>query len=394
MTTATTTTDTATTVIEWTLPADTEDAMRYRLDKANRKAIKIGQQPYTMTITPAEPIQHSEPDGEIWFEQMITVHVTGDAPRVGNYYVAGNIDLDDVAGPVPSLDNGVLTPDEITAIRLDMECDHCGQNRNRTRVYVLKDASTGRVVQVGTACVELYTGVAISPVDSWHRKMKEDLDAEATGATYGVRAYLVTDVVKLAAHYIDRHGYVSAREAEYERTTSTATLIRSVIDRPTPASRAAMAEQDQATADATIAWAQTLKADTEYGAKVAAIVAQDVCSWSSIGIVASLVISYRRELERRFVEELRRTSKHVGAKDTRYDFGTVRIVDIRVFDNAYGGFSRVKLVDAAGNLIVWKTSTCKFNIGHKANMVAYVKQHSEWQGTKQTDIIRPKFTEA
>ena len=382
-----------TVTMEYTLPANAADAMQYRVNKANRKAAKLGQAPYRLETEPAEPVRHSEPDGEIWWEQMALIRVIGEPPRIGDFEIAGVITMDSIAGMVPNITEGVLTPSEIEAIRLDDDgCDHCHTNRSRTKIFILKGAD-GRVVQIGSACVELYTGVNVIPVDNFHRKLREGIEDEIGLAVWGIRAYSITTVLAVAAHIIDRHGYVSARDADLNRTTSTGSLVRGIVGSPSSwiAMAPILAAADIPAADATLDWARKMPADTEYGAKVRTIVGQSVCSYESIGIVSSLVMSYRRHLERLAIDSLKVTSKHIGAKDTRHDFGTVQVLSIRFFDSYYGGSFLVKFVDDDGNLIVWRTKNTSVEPGQRFTLVARIKIHDEWQGAKQTVIIRPKM---
>lgn len=386
-----------TTIMEYTLPANAADAMEYRVNKANRKAVLLGQALYRLEIEPAEPIRHHELDGEVWFEQMINVRVIGDAPRVGDYEVAGVITMDPIAGMVPNLTEGVLTSAEIEAVRLDQQCDHCHSNRERTKIFILKGAD-GQVVQVGSACVELYTGVTVNPVENFHRKLREEIEDEVGLAVWGIRAYQITTVLAVAAHIIDRHGYVSARDADLNKTMSTGSRVRGIVASrqpiPVPVVAPILADADMKEVEDTITWARTMDGDTEYGAKVAAIMKQDVCSYESIGIVASLVMSYRRHLDRQALEALKTTSQYIGTKDTRHQFGTVKVLSVRFFDNCYGGYFLVKMVDEAGSLIVWKPKSASVLRGQRYTLVARIKLHDEWQGTKQTTVTHVKLTDA
>ncbi len=84
-------------------------------------------------------------------------------------------------------------------------------------------------------------------------------------------------------------------------------------------------------------------------------------------------------------------SEHVGTVGERRLF-TVTVEVVLTFNSMYGYWFLNICRDADDNVIVYKGSK-PFDKGSKIIMKATVKEHGEYQGTKQTIVSRPKIQE-
>lgn len=120
-----------------------------------------------------------------------------------------------------------------------------------------------------------------------------------------------------------------------------------------------------------------------------------VCSASHVtfenfGILASLIPSYNRAIEREQRIEAERNadmkSEHIGKVGDRI---TIIVSDYRVitsWETQYGITAIYKITDESGNVFTWKTSGGIVEGTKKIS--ATVKSHNEYNGTKQTEITR------
>ena len=97
--------------------------------------------------------------------------------------------------------------------------------------------------------------------------------------------------------------------------------------------------------------------------------------------------------EKREAEEAERLAKmstlsYVGEVGERQAFECT-VTFSRWFEGNFGDWQLVKMVDAAGNTIVYKGSADMGEKGDKVSFCASVKDHSEYNDEKQTAIKRP-----
>ena len=85
-------------------------------------------------------------------------------------------------------------------------------------------------------------------------------------------------------------------------------------------------------------------------------------------------------------------SEHIGQIGEKVDL-EVTHVRTRYYDTRFGTTWVHTFTDAAGNVLVWKTSCACLDIedGGKARIKATIKDHDEYNGVKQTVLIRCKI---
>jgi len=85
-----------------------------------------------------------------------TVHVSGEAPRLPGWKFLGIVEPSKVEG-VNRIQG--LPGEDLSDFReVAMDCDHCGVNRHRARVAVIRDEESGQEFQIGMSCVRDFLG--------------------------------------------------------------------------------------------------------------------------------------------------------------------------------------------------------------------------------------------
>jgi hypothetical protein len=114
----------------------------------------------------------------------------------------------------------------------------------------------------------------------------------------------------------------------------------------------------------------------------------------NMGIVASAVQAYRREVEREL--ELKRlatrpASHHVGTVGKRQVWNLM-VTRVSYSESMYGTKTILGLVDAHGNDFVWfATGSLDFSAGDKVTGKGTVKEHGDYRGRAQTVLTRCAF---
>jgi len=89
-------------------------------------------------------------------------------------------------------------------------------------------------------------------------------------------------------------------------------------------------------------------------------------------------------------------SQYVGTPGDKIELD-VEVKGVWSFQSKFSYYGRTyinKMVDADGNVIVWKTSSTSLEEGAKIRIKATVKEHSEYRGEKQTVVLRLKEIDA
>lgn len=305
----------------------------------------------------------------------------------------------------------------------DVSCDHCGVDRNRTRLYLVRENETGRILQLGHTCIELFTG--LSPKGLFALQYDDELRAVAEESfSAGPRdtSANVDEVIALAWAYSNEgRAYVSAKAASDDRVTTSSEVkghLFTVLKRSNFASgwrgdadfqavverRAAKAELATATLantellGAIKAVATTLASDSDYGRNMAVILNGENVSHRNIGILASLVAIYAREQEL----AAKRANAVPAAQGFLAEVGTriktnieLTISQARQREGDYGWTTWIVGTAQDGHVVVWNASRAiDLEPGDVLVLsAATVKAHDEYNGVDQTVITRAKIAE-
>lgn len=97
----------------------------------------------------------------------------------------------------------------------DIQCDHCQLKRNRLESFVVKNNATGEYKEVGTSCLEDYTGIDpakalfLTKMFSSVQQSTEDMDHYAGGAN----AISTLDFLRNVVFISQEYGFVSSAKA-------------------------------------------------------------------------------------------------------------------------------------------------------------------------------------
>ena len=321
-------------------------------------------------------------------------------------------------------------------------CDHCKTNRARSVTFMVEHES-GAMKQVGRACLKDYTG--ISPATALMFAEIKDLDCNSNGREFdpdfegasGAKMFDVTEVIAFACDEIKKHGFRKS-----DMANATRDMVADCIK-----SREHASEESMKRAEEIVNWMlQLAKLDKERQAEINRLsdlafekedpenpwsdfyVADEAAheeylkksreyarAWDAIsdlerncfpiiksgyakerhfGRLAYLPVDYEKYLDRKAKAEARNAanavSNYLGKVGERITIKVKEAMVITSWETVYGTTWLNKIVDESGNILIWKSSSLA-QIKSGDTIKGTVKEHSEYDGTKQTVVARCKI---
>jgi len=420
-----------------TFPAYRREGFLTKIDRANRRLQRAGSdlrfEPVLEDFMAKRVIGGIElPDGsrvfgtevnEPWIKAtMPTVTLT-----LGDYTFVASLVREEAGYTVhcaPGEDLSTWKRPDVN----DIHCDHCGTNRQRSRIYIVRENETGELIQLGHSCIELYMGA--SPKGLWALQFDaelKDFADEDRGSNFGHSDY-GTDIRKVLAYafiFSDRgRSYVSKRAAEWGNQIATvSTVFSALFVTPQPPRRSdfrrggyekAMADylqylkdieeadrvwrEESDLIDDIIKTVESIDATSDYGQNLRVILAGEAVSGRNVGILASLVAVYAREREL----AIQRAAAPKVAEGFLAD-EKVRIKQairltlktVRHWEGDFGPSTFMVGYTDDMHCVVWKASGFHdYDPGDVLVLsAATVKKHENYKGTDQTVITRAVIAE-
>ena len=301
-------------------------------------------------------------------------------------------------------------------------CDHCNTLRSRLETFIVRaDGSdpaipAGTYKQVGRNCLSAFLGglspAAILASIGWASMIRSEAGEDSEGGwPQGDEAHEIVEFMAWVASSARLNGFVTkgAAQKNPDGPGSTAShvdylltpqrggealslwLAARAIHQPTDA--------DRARGVAALAWARGLAGGSDYERNLRLIVDQPALGPKHMGLAASAIAGYDRATGQAVAAASKGSgsahgagSAHLGAVgDKGVAFGKVTIERIHVIETNYGALHIHSFRDAAGNVLVWKTSKGYGVAGDVVELKGTIKAHTEFRGEKQTELSRCKI---
>lgn len=373
--------------------------------KANKKAAKLGQPGFNVTVAPAEPREIKVWDESLGAWKLIgyvdqtEVTVTGTAPRIAGWTFVATLEWDAVSKQAVIRKIDGLDVD-LTNARPQVEwCDHCNTQRARSNTYLLRH-DDGSFKQVGSTCLREFLGVEVNLALLGFNPYG---DVEDNSPRRPERLALLPTFEAVLA--ITRaFGWVSAGAA-YGDSTKTSTKERFAayywdhsregLGAETRAGVAAKGrENDAERAVAVLEWVRTVVDSSDYieNLKAACAAEDNTFSAANLGLVVSAPFAYQRHQERANAAKLEKKvaadSVYVGSVGERLRGLKLTVKGSRYIDGFYGATTLLFLTDENGNAFKWFASSYDADQGDVVVLDGTVKKHEEYNGLKSTVLTR------
>ena len=378
------------------------------ISKLNRKAQKLNCPEITLTETGTfelVEIKNDHGKGTGTFDKFLEIIVEGETPKYSGWTFIAVIEPSTEGNFLRTIP-GESLPTEWRII--DQHCDHCNVKRYRKETYVVRNEQ-GTLKQVGSTCIKDFLGgnnphVAARRAE-WLMTIS-DLIEEAQMPGSGGSYYLQTEAwLTWVAVAIRNYGWLSKGKAweenQPERATARMADYLMASTRLQPEEHPT--DEDKAVAAEALKWGRERYSasngdkienlsDYEWNLNVA--IAEEVLSPRQMGIVASLIPFWKRQIETELIAKETANSEWIGEPKQRLQFDNLKVVFEQSYESEWGITILYKFVDEDGNELVWWASKFQeFEVGAIVSGKATVKKHDLYNDKKQTYINRAKFAQ-
>lgn len=401
---------------QYRIPEANFAALTAKIEKITRRAVKLGTEAVKFEVTGHDdvPVLHAgKPTGEV--TRYLLVTVTGKAPQVAGWtFVATLEHAGEEAGTIIRTVPGVETKIPVSFRSANpSHCDHCHTRRVRKDTFLVVNAQ-GEFKQIGRNCLCDFLGGHDPQGAARGAEYLFDIDESAHGAEgFGGGAYrydlglflaFVAAAIR-AAGWLSRGKARELNEADACVTATADVAFRVMIakgrekDKIDP--KFFPAEADYTQAEASLAWVkETIESKptedrTDYEHNLVVVTKQQAIEPRGMGIAASAVQGFiratQRAAEAKARQEAGKASEFVGEVGVRSVFFVKSLGEPRAFEGQFGTTYLYKLVTQDGAMLTWFASGGTLDAlvtDAFVAVMATVKKHEDYKGTKQTVVSR------
>ncbi|MDQ2737922.1 MAG: hypothetical protein M3Y35_04705 [Actinomycetota bacterium] len=384
------------------------DEVRHKIDLANQKLARNGLGGrFEIEILDRRVENRTTEGGGTEQRAVVDYRLSRPEVKIGGWTFAGRLDVladgTTVAMTIPGQELDGFRP-------TDQQCDHCETKRARNSTYLLR-GKDGDVKQVGSNCLEAFTGIAPKGLWSlnWEPELKDSDGQGNTGGGWELAATPMATLRMALAVTENGRGYASRARAEYGVVAATGDLVRSYLWPSPKLTReddykiaAAQADSDETgkLADEVLEYARTIEGDTDYATNMRAMAAQEYLTDRHVALLASAVSGWHREKEdqvRKAVEAANPgRNEWISAPGEKIAAVPATVTGVRYIEGDYGTTTLISFRDEGGHTLKWFASGSR-DVAEGDSVViakATIKGHDEYNGTKQTVLTRAKLEPA
>lgn len=386
----------------YSIPSWKLDELLHQIEKLNRKTAKLGCP--SVTVRELGRTIEDHPYKEAVKVEWVEIEVSGEAPKFAGWEFVASIDQTDAGNLIRSTPGAGELPSWVRTT--ECKCDHCHTNRFRRETFILRH-DNGDYKQVGRQCLRDFLGhqnphdlarwaSALSSISEACQAAEDDI--EGSYGSGGDSMYDVVGVMALAAAVIQDKGYIKANESESTRDTvldiiqPPKNLKREVREQLNAYRETSKTEATKELVEASLAWAASLEGESDFDHNMRTIAKLEAINWRHFGLTCYVVAGYLRHLgilEARRVEAASKLNEVVGTPKERLKGLKLRVCRVVSTEGQFGPSSFHIMEDEAGRCFTWRTGSFYMQ-GQTLVLDGTVKEHSEFNGRKQTVLTRCK----
>ena len=401
------------------IPSDNMDRFQKKLVAMAKRAAKVGAtapvaidtgETEEEAITAPDPF---EPGAVVVVGKRVWSYIAikGETPKLAGWTFLATLQHSEGGTIIRRVPGATAAESEELEAKFDLSnyrdakpvCDHCQTRRERKDTYIVVHED-GTVKQVGRNCVGDFTG-GQSP-ESLLRTMQylrevEDMvrsdEYEAAGGIV-VRTLDTEEFLTHVACMVREFGWVPRSYHNGAASADVAVqnlrdLQNNKRDKQGLPEFVIPSEADRTDAQAAIAHARDLEATSDFEHNLKVAVGTENMDERNTGIAAAAILVYNRHIEREVERKLTEerdadaVNEHVGEIKDRLDL-VLTVERVHEHPGHYGTTFITKMRDAEGRTFTWFGS---YEIDRGAVVTGKwtVKDHSDYQGTKETILTRP-----
>lgn len=384
----------------FTVDADAMGAVKDRLAKLNKKAIKLGIE--QASIVAVDRLVKYKRFDEITGETrevvkpVVDVTVSATMIKFGDYTHIATLDHTFSELPVVK-----AVPDQIVPERFHSAkpfCEHCNSSRKRKNTFIFKDDAGYK--QVGSTCLKEFFGIDPTQKLNWFNDFA-GIDAEEFAGGRSEWLETNTHLISLAIAIVEKTGFVSSKQAT-DQILSTSQEVKFVMCPPINAGDAVYeyvramrlrAKELRDQADAMIAWGIEKFAleSSDYAHNMRIFLGAGYTTERYFGYTISLVSAYNRDVADELAKEITKfDNQFLGAVHDKISVDVV-VTKVIATDNDFGtSYINIMTQTETGNNLVWISSRKVLDDNAKVTLKGTIKALNVRDGKNQTILTRCK----
>ena len=347
-----------------------------------------------------------------------------------NWAFGGSVEPSEVDGKnfvnvnLSGKDLGFIVPSKYFTTN-SCTCDYCKTNRKRNKTYLVVNQETGEWKQLGKECLKLFvTGIDVDAIATFESFIKEAEDAANPSDEFfynrRVRFVEVQRALELAQAATKMFGFVATRDNAGDRNVfSTKNIVqakilkemgcpsdllnidnieREKINLAVAKLTAYSTYAEESISNDIIALRETVTElpDEPYYNNLKTVLANEYVPLDKLGLLVSAPKAISRYYELKKMQEekekLAKSSNYIGEIGEKISVNFISGREVACCETQFGILHIYEFKDVNGNTVIWKTSSGK-DIPENGVITGTVKAHEEYDGIRQTVILRAKITE-
>ena len=380
------------------IPTSRVDELRVRIDKFNRRAVKLSVSSL-LKITCGTPEIHKVLDMDLRKinVEFTPVTIEGEIPVLGGWKICSVIDHLPGGAVIIRSVSREETP-ELYRTRGPI-CDHCNTNRYRRTTFVLQNIDSGEYTQVGKSCLKDFVNTSIEQeltyLTSYLKLFSEIEEKEYSFGTPDYRVD-VLDAFTVAVNLIESYGFVPS-QSEYKIPTKSE-MMAYYYDRSEEAKKLidglVLSYKDaESKASVVIDWIKNSPENNDFFYNLKTIVGQEYINPKYFGFIAGAVAGYNKTQAKAVMEKETIKNEYLDTPiGKRILIENVVVKTISTFDGNYGTTWIHRMLDSEKRSLIWFSSSSAFydelESGKAITIKATIKAFQEYKGIKQTVLNR------
>lgn len=281
-------------------------------------------------------------------------------------------------------------------------CDHCKRTMRRLNTYVIRKVGETQQMLVGSSCMHDYVpnqkplDQVIAYYQCLDKALFGDLDNEEERGPGYQYPYQPTQRFLTVAFAAMLSGVNHKSEGFFELVMS---IMNHDYDKDDQVVRDIFTHLEDADSEIPFMLERTaeLPDDGDFNTKLKRIAASPfyrprdgkVLLWAAVRYFYYLF----PEKDPKSLKRVAKVNEWVGVVGEVLDTEVTYIGETFLYSSQYGDQYLYTFVDKVGHVITWKTNQRDMSeMAPNNELRARVKEHTEFKGTKQTQVIRPRFT--
>ena len=367
---------------------------------------------FTYNVIGEKYLETTREDGSKYTAKYFEVAVSGFMKHEG-WRFAATLEHKAEGNIVRAMDTELTIPEKYRTC--GPTCEHCNRIRSRKDTYVVYNESTGEFKQVGKQCMQEYTnGLDAEEVARYISLFDEMIKGEYYGGS-SFKSYLnVADVVRYAFECVKHFGYEKSSEFNPKTTRSRVSdymrvdcgrisgkTYEALKDEMDKVGFDANSEYAVNTSAAALEWLRNNTENNDYIRNLKLAASEEYAEWRDFGLLVSLPVAYNRAIEeaeeQKKIDEAKAsahkvelTSEYVGQPKDKITVKTNNFNCVTTFYNQFGTTFLYKWSDENNNIFIWYASNPVQDEEIVIEVTGTIKEHSEFNGVKQTVMTRCK----